>query len=164
MKRFFLTFLAVIALFAVPSCDAALPPPLSYQEGAVKAACTLTLDGAEFGVELYPEDCRLVVTSPECISGTALYCRGEKLFLDPGGGEMELPGEFLEYSAPIFSSFSLDGEGARITTSGDDVRTVRVTAPLGDYTVKLSPDGSPREISFTGERSFTLRDIIIERE
>jgi|GEM_PF-2142845 len=160
MKKIACFIIAVLTSLAAASCADA-PSPLSYQGGAVSVRCTVSFGDEEFGIVLFPSEGKIEVTSPDEIAGASLLRQDGKFFLDPGDGAIELPAELLPLSDPLFDSFSLPGQSAARSTSGDDEQVLRIPAQEGEYTVKLSADGAPGEISYKGARDFTLRDIEI---
>ena len=72
--------------------------------------------------------------------------------------EVSLPAGMEDLITPLAGALSLPPDGV-IEASADG--TVRVRANGGEYVVTLR-DGAPFEISFSGQREFTLKDIVTE--
>lgn len=157
MKRY-ICILLIVVMLTVPSCGAR-PSPLAYQQGIGSAVFELAFEESSFTVELFPGQNRLKVISPERIEGAELFVRDGRYYLSSGDAEFELPSSLLPLVSPVFSAFSLPDEGAKTSTSGDDVRVVKVSTDDGDYEIRLSPSGTPSEIAFKGTRDFTVKGI-----
>ena len=136
--------------------------PLAYQSGIESASCVLAFEEGTYGVIIYPAEKKLSVTSPERIAGTVLAVSGEKYTLTAGETVSGLDPSFIPLIAPVLDSFSLSDETAKIMASDGSGRTVKVKTGGGEYEIKISADGTPAEIKYTGERDFTMTGIEIK--
>ena len=150
--------LILVLCAALFSC-AAPTPPLSYQNGLVRATFDVTLCGEEFTLCAIPCENSVEVVSPECLRGTRLVRGTAKYSLVSEGVETLLPDELLAFSAPLFELFSLSETSVEYD---DKLGECRIKTDLGEYSVELSQDGAPDRISFEGARSFTARNISVE--
>ncbi|MBQ7669615.1 MAG: hypothetical protein IJS45_02695 [Clostridia bacterium] len=157
MKRIICIFLIAFAL-CIPSCGAKVSP-LAYQQGIDSAVFEIDFDKSSFTVELFPMQNRLRVISPDRIEGIELAIEDGEYRLISEDAEFELPDPLISLVSPIFRAFSLPDDKAKTSTSGDDVRVVRVSCDDGDYEIRLSPGGEPSEIAFKGTRDFTMKGI-----
>ena len=157
-KRFFIFILALLPLLS--SC-AAKSDPLAYQNGVSRAECTLELEGAEYKVAITPGSA-LTVVEPGEIAGAVFSVTDGVYTVTAGETTRELPKSLIPLMEPILGALSLPEADAKTSTSGDDVRTVKVSANGGDYEIKLAPDGAPSAISYTGAREFVMRGIKLE--
>ena len=160
MKRFICIFLTV-AMLCIPACSTKASP-LAYQQGIESAVCELSFGEAVFTVELFPAQNRLRVIFPDRIEGIELAVEDGEYRLISGGVGFELPDSLLSLVSPVFRAFSLPDDKAKTSTSGDDVRVVKVSCDDGDYEIRLLPDGKPSEITFKGTRDFTMKDIEVK--
>ena len=160
MKRFICILLIVCSL-PLASCKAKTSP-LAYQQGVESAVFEIVFGDSLFKAELFPAKSRLTVISPERIEGIELAVCDGKYCLISGDVNFELPTSLLPLVSPVFRAFSLSDGRAKTSTSGDDVRVVKVSCDDGDYEIRLLPDGKPSEITFKGTRDFTMKDIEVK--
>ena len=156
MKKLF-CFITVLC-FVLCSC-AAPAPPLSYQNGLVRATFDVTLGGEEFTLCAVPSENAVEVVRPECLSGVRLVRKTAKFSLIADGEEMELPSELLVLSEPLFEMFSLSEANVE---NADKLGERKIKTGNGVFTVELSENGAPDSISFEGARNFTARNISLE--
>ena len=157
MKKVFCILLALPLLLA--SCAAA-PSPLAYQDGTERVACTLAVGGGTYKAEIIPGEA-LIIIEPEELSGVTFSVTDGKYTLSSGGTALELPDDLVPLITPVVGAFSLPADDAKTSTSGDDTRVVKVKSDGGEYEIKLSPDGTPAEISYKGVREFVMYGITL---
>lgn len=135
---------------------------LDYQNDISRVKASFTSAGEEFEIVFSKEAKEIELTAPSTLSGT-VFAKGDRGFtVSNGDVSLEIEKSVSAGLEPIFSAFSLT-EGSVSDISKDDSGNTVLTVSQyeGTYSVILT-DGIPTELSYSGERSFTMSHIEIE--
>lgn len=135
---------------------------LDYQNDISRIRSSFTSAGEEFEIVFSKEAPTLELTAPSSLSGT-VFAKGERGFtVSNGDVSLEIEKSVFAGLEPIFSAFSLTEESISDISKDDSGNTVLTVSQYeGIYSVILK-DGVPTELSYSGERNFTMSDIEIE--
>ncbi len=135
---------------------------LDYQNDISSVKASFSSAGENFEIVFSKEAKDLELTAPSTLSGT-VFTKGERGFtVSNGDVSLEIEKSVSAGLEPIFSAFSLTEESVSDISKDDSGRTVLTISQYGGTYYVILTDGTPTELSYSGERSFTMSHIEIE--
>lgn len=166
MKKicFFLTFIA--ACICICGCADSEKVLFGYQNDMEKAEAVFETSEGVFKIEISCGETggRIEIKEPENINGIIFLEEGETVFAVSDNVNIPLSPSLASTVRPIFDAFRLSAENIASITKDENGNTVYgVSEETGAYTVTVNGEAEPVSITFEGDRTFSLTDIILQK-
>lgn len=166
MKRFCLFCAFVIICMSFYSCSENGNALLDYQNGADKVTAVFETSEGTFRIEIsYTESGSILeIKEPENISGVCFSDENGTVSAISDNVKIPLSPSIASNLTPVTAAFRLPAENIVSITKDDTGNTVyTVSVENGVYTVSVNKEALPVSISYEGERTFLLTDIILQK-
>lgn len=163
MLKKILTAVIPVLILLLPGCTPKNGSSvLDYQNDISSVKASFTSAGEDFEIVFSKEAQTVELTAPSTLSGT-VFTKGERGFtVSNGDVSLEIEKSVSAGLEPIFSAFSLTEQSVSDISKDDGGRTVLTVSQYGGTYSVILTDGVPTELSYSGERSFTMSRIGIE--